>query len=147
MKIEDEFRKALNDEVSHLVASPLLLEGVRNKRHRRIVRTRLLAASVVTAVVVSPLVFWNASRPSVPTPPAVSPSPRATATYEPGPDFEEIEELGDQEAPVSSEGPVDHSTYLLAASCVGTAKVKFTLDLLPQERREQIVQCPGETHF
>jgi hypothetical protein len=48
---------------------------------------------------------------------------------------------------VSSEGPVDHSTYLLAASCVGTAKVKFTLDLLPQERREQIVQCPGETHF
>jgi hypothetical protein len=152
MRIEDELRKALSDEVSHLDASPLLLDGVRNKRHRRILRNRMLVASVVTAVVVVvPVAFWNVSGPPAPTPLA-SPSPRVTVTYEPGPDFEELEELGDQVAPVSSggsslSGGPASSEYLLAVSCVGTAQVKFTINLLNSQRKNQVLQCPGETHF
>jgi hypothetical protein len=147
MKIENELRKALDDEVSHLVASPLLLDGVRRKRHRRIVRTRVLAASVVTALVVAPLVYWNLSGPSAPTPPVATPSPHATATYEPGSDFERLDEYLDLRAPVTGGGEAGRSVYVLSLSCVGTAKVKFTFKLLDPEHKEQVLQCPGATHF
>ena len=147
MKIEDELRKALSDEVSRLDASPLLLEGVRNKRRRRIVRNRMLVASVVTAVVVAPLVYANVSGPSVPTPPVATPSPHATATYEPGSGFDLLDEYLDLRAPVTGGGEAGRSTYVLSLSCVGTAKVKFTFKLLDPERKEQVLQCPGATHF
>src|SRR4051812_46994365 len=82
--LETELREAMGALTATVTAPADLLQGVRVKRHRRIVRNRFLAGGAVAAVALAAIPFvMSQENATKPVRPAVTPS--VTPTTKPSP--------------------------------------------------------------
>jgi hypothetical protein len=162
--LETELREAMGAFTATVIAPADLLQGVRVKRRRRIVRNRFLAGGAVAAVALAAIPFVmsqdNAAKPVRPaaTPsvtPTTRPGPakiRATAEITPQEPARlvmtendislEDDEVENQDGDVAKHAPIEPGRYVLMVQCEGAGKVRITM-ATRGSRKTHTIPCPS----